>query len=243
MIKRKIIKIHEELCNGCGICADACHESAIVMQDGKAKLLHDKYCDGLGDCLPACPTGAIEMIERDAHEYSQEAVDELVASKTEKKHHHHGGGGCMCPGTMAKKIEKNEEIKEEVKEVENKDVKSELTQWPVQLNLVNPSADYFDNANVLIAADCTAFSYGNFHRDFIKGNVTLIGCPKLDDNNYYEEKLTEIFKRNNIKSITVVRMEVPCCSGIVGSVRSAMLKSETIVPYKEVTLSINGEIL
>jgi len=248
-MKRNIIEINKELCNGCGLCANACHEGAIQMVNGKAELISDKYCDGLGDCLPACPTGAIKIIERDADEYSQEAVNARMAAKqdepaeavVEKL-------PCGCPGTMAKKVErpvsslspmdrKEIEIKEKIVRVP-----SELSQWPVQLKLVNSGAEYLKEANLLIAADCTAYAYGKFHQDFIKGRITLIGCPKLDDNDYYTEKLAEIFRLNNPKSITVVRMEVPCCGGIVTAVKKAMLNSGTIVPYREVTIGIDGSV-
>lgn len=208
-MKRKIVKIHEEKCNGCGICVKACHEGAIQITDGKAKLISDIYCDGLGDCLPGCPEGAIEIIEREASEYSEEAVKRLQEenkSSTEK-------------------------------------VVSELRQWPVQLRLINSRAPYLNGANLLVAADCTAYAYGDFHKDFIKNHITVIGCPKLDDVNYYKEKLTDMLSNNNIKSITVVRMEVPCCGGIVSAVKAAMLESKTILPYREVIISTEGEIL
>lgn len=208
-MKRKIVKIHEQKCNGCGICVKACHEGAIQITDGKAKLISDIYCDGLGDCLPGCPEGAIEIIEREASEYSEEAVKKLQEenkSSTEK-------------------------------------VVSELRQWPVQLRLINSRAPYLNGANLLVAADCTAYAYGDFHKDFIKNHITVIGCPKLDDVNYYKEKLTDMLSNNNIKSITVVRMEVPCCGGIVSAVKAAMLESKTILPYREVIISTEGEIL
>lgn len=241
-MKRKVVQIHKELCNGCGLCVNACHEGAIQMVDGKAELISDKYCDGLGDCLPVCPTGAIEIIEREAEEYSQEAVDELLKQKEKKAERM----PCGCPGTMAKKLERKESTQPEIKKEKpisaDGQRPSELRQWPVQLNLVHPQADYLDGANLLIAADCTAYAYGDFHKDFIKNHVTFIGCPKLDDNGYYTEKLTEIFKKNDIKSITVIRMEVPCCGGIVQAVRTAMLQAQTIVPYKEVTITIDGNI-
>lgn len=254
-MKRNIIKIHEEKCNGCGLCVTACHERAIELVNGKAKLVSDIYCDGLGDCLPNCPTGAIEMIEREADEYDDDAVksriqelesnndkDINLEKKAEKM-------PCGCPGTMAKVIERpvsnnlKLEIKKSVKESDLKGNISELRQWPVQLKLVNTSAPYLNGAHLLIAADCTAYAYGNFHEDFIKDRVTLIGCPKLDDNKFYEEKLAEILSKNHIKSITVVRMEVPCCSGIVSTVKGAMLASGTIVNYKEVVIGTNGEII
>lgn len=250
IMKRKIVKIHEEKCNGCGICVKACHESAIEIIDGVARLVSDIYCDGLGDCLPGCPTGAIEIIERDALEYDDDAVqkrvkelktetkkEEVIAPKEERL-------PCGCPGTMAKTIERKEEPRKlEFAKASTKESSSELQQWPVQLALVNTSAPYLKEAELLIAADCTAYAYGDFHKKFIKGRVTLIGCPKLDDNNYYEEKLTEILLKNTIKSITVVRMEVPCCAGIVKAVKGAMLAAQVIVPYNEVIITTEGNIL
>ncbi len=242
-MKRKIVKIDRELCNGCELCVNACHEGAIQMVDGKAELISDIYCDGLGDCLPACPTGAIEIIERDAEEYSQEAVDTLLKQKKQKEEQKKEKP-FVCPGTMAKKIARKETVVSQKKEDKpvNTDGQrpSELRQWPVQLNLVHPQAEYLDGSNLLIAADCTAYAYGDFHKDFVKDHVVVIGCPKLDDNAYYAEKLTEILSKNNIKSITVVRMEVPCCGGIVSAVKTAMLQSQTIIPYKEVTITIDG---
>ncbi|KDR94834.1 4Fe-4S binding domain-containing protein [Peptoclostridium litorale DSM 5388] len=239
-MKRNIIEIDRDLCNGCGLCASACHEGAIQMIDGKAALIHDKYCDGLGDCLPACPTNAIKMIEREADPYDDDAVKELQRKKAEEAKIK--PIPCGCPGTMAKKIEKNSapvQLKSS-QCASSENPKSQLGQWPVQIKLVNPQADYLDGADILIAADCTAYAYANFHEEFIKGRITLIGCPKLDDNKYYEEKLTEIFSGNDIKSITVVRMEVPCCSGIIASVKQAILCSQKIVPYSEITISVDG---
>ena len=289
-MKRKIVEINEELCNGCELCVTACHEGAIEMVDGKAKLVSDIYCDGLGDCLPACPTDAIKIIERTAVEYSQEAVDERLAAQKkalekaeieaeEKKVnaemdkktlpvHDCGCGGAHdemmkkmnsgggCPGSAAMKlnvissgnVSNKVEAQAKVANMANRmtedpvkaDIQSKLSSWPVQLNLVNPQADYLEGADLLIAADCTAFAYGNFHNDFIKGRVTLIGCPKLDDNDYYVEKIGTILKQNNIKSITVVRMEVPCCTGIVTAAKQAMLNSGMIVNYNEVTIGLDG---
>lgn len=242
-MKRKIVSIDEALCNGCELCVKACHEGAIQMVNGKAQLVSDQYCDGLGDCLPACPTNAIQIIEREAAEYSQEAVDQLLSQKKadqEKKE----PMPCGCPGTLAKKILKpaSQPPKLEPQEVmgQTGEMPSQLSQWPVQLKLVNPNADYLKNTELLIAADCTAYAYGNFHQEFIKGRITLIGCPKLDDNQYYIEKLTELFRVNEPKSITVVRMEVPCCGGIITAVKQAMLNSAMIVPYREVTIGIDG---
>lgn len=274
-MKRRIIEIDENLCNGCELCVTACHEHAIQMVDGKAKLVSDIYCDGLGDCLPNCPTDAIKMIERDALEYDQEAVDQRIKANLGHEeasevilsgHGHHGAHGasednlpCGCPGSMSKRIER--QAPEPVKKgmtlapksavptnlgadahqgATHQPLTSALGNWPVQLNLVNPQAEYLKGADLLIAADCTAFAYADFHRDFIQGRVALIGCPKLDDNNYYIEKLKTIFAQNAPKSITVVRMEVPCCGGIVTAVKQAMLQSQTIVPYNEVTITLDG---
>lgn len=275
-MKRNIVQINEDKCNGCGLCVSACHEGAIQMISGKAKLISDVYCDGLGDCLPACPMDAIKIIEREAVEYSQEAVDELLAVKQSAKplddshqcscsggegeSHSHGhqhvlqplgvakaqGGG--CPGSKAMNIQREEmkTVKTETPKtdaVSSAEQVSELVNWPIQIKLANTRADYFKGANLLIAADCTAFAYANFHRDFVKDRIVLIGCPKLDDNQLYADKLAELFEINDIKSITVLRMEVPCCSGIVQSVKSAILKSQKIVPYNEVTIKLNGDIL
>lgn len=241
-MKRKIISIDENLCNGCELCVKACHEGAIQMVDGKARLVSDQYCDGLGDCLPACPTGAIRMIEREAEEYSQEAVDKRLESLKPQQASPEPMP-CGCPGTMAKTLQRPvmpPKLERKPEPVAAGEIPSQLTQWPVQLKLINPGADYLKGADLLIAADCTAFAYGAFHRDFIQGRITLIGCPKLDDNQFYAEKLAEIFKTAQPKSITVVRMEVPCCSGIVQSVKQAMLNSGVIVPYSEVTIGIDG---
>ena len=231
---RRIIKIDEAQCNGCGLCASACHEGAIKMLGGKAKLTREDYCDGLGDCLPACPTGAITFEEREAPAYDHAAVLASKAQVAEKE-----PLPCGCPGTQAKKLERNNNS---VTAVHNDIIESELTQWPVQLKLVPLSAPYFENANLLVAADCTAFAYGDFHRKFIKNHVTLIGCPKLDEGDY-TEKLTEIIKRNNIKSVTVVRMEVPCCGGIENAVKRALQNSGKFIPWKIVVISTDGTII
>ena len=249
VLKRKIIKINKELCNGCGMCVQACHEGAIRMVNGKAELVSDKYCDGLGDCLPVCPTGAIEIIEREALPYDQEAVDE---KRVHKKIKNSDSPACACSGGMPRNIVRETDTlkacqcqpEEEKKDsqINSQKQNAELKNWPVQLKLINPGADYFDHVDILIAADCVAYAYGNFHHDFMKDRITVIGCPKLDDNEYYIEKLTEIFNRNNIKSITVIRMEVPCCGGIFNAVKTAMLNSKKIVPYKELVIGIEGEI-
>ncbi len=242
-MKRDIISIDENKCNGCGVCISGCHEGAIELVNGKAKLISDEYCDGLGDCLPQCPTDAIKIIHRDAADYDLQAVE-----IKKEKHAVKPNLPCGCPGTMEKSIKRNVDLK--IKQVPNKIniveevlVPSQLNQWPIQLKLANTKAEFLKGADILIAADCCAYAYGNFHKEFIKGRVTLIGCPKLDDNDYYKEKIAEILKNNDIKSITVVRMEVPCCGGMVSCVKGAMLEAGIIVPYKEVTISINGAII
>lgn len=194
---RRIIKINEELCNGCGACAAACHEDAIGMVDGKARLLKDDYCDGLGDCLPTCPTGAITFEEREAAAYDEAAVKARMDSQ--------------------------------------------LSQWPVQIKLVPVQAPYFKDAHLLVAADCTAFAYGNFHNDFIAGRVTLIGCPKLDMVDY-AEKLTEIIRLNDIKDVTIIRMEVPCCGGLEMAVKNALIASGKFIPWSVVTVRTDGTL-
>ncbi|CBZ04811.1 4Fe-4S dicluster domain-containing protein [Clostridium botulinum] len=245
---RKIVNIDKEKCNGCGLCVTACHEGAIELIDGRAVLISDEYCDGLGDCLPECPTGAIKIVEREAAEYNEELVEKRMAMMKKPVEENKEKMPCGCPGTMAKAIKrtaKNANLRIEDKDNKNNEkisIDSELQQWPVQIKLVNTKAPYLQDANLLIAGDCTAYAYGDFHKKFIKDRITLIGCPKLDDNEYYKEKIAEILKNNNIKSITVVRMEVPCCGGIVNAVKGAMLKSETIVPFNEVIISTDGRI-
>jgi len=229
---RRIIKIDEEKCNGCGACAEACHEGAIGMINGKAKLLRDDYCDGLGDCLPTCPTGAITFVEREAPAYDEAAVKANQALKQGDKL------PCGCPGTQSRKLERAVAVPAH----ESTEVPSRLGQWPVQIKLAPVNAPYFNGANLLIAADCTAYAYGDFHNRFIKNRVTLIGCPKLDSGDY-AEKLTAIIKNNNIKSLTVVRMEVPCCGGIENAAIRALQDSGKFIPWQVVTISTSGEIL
>ena len=228
---RRIIKINKEKCNGCGLCAAACHEGAIGMIDGKAALLREDYCDGLGDCLPACPAGAIAFEEREALAYDEAAVKAAQAQKVAMP--------CGCPGHLANTIER-----EPTKPGESvcSGVQSRLLQWPVQIKLAASNASYFDGANLLIAADCTAYAYGNFHNDFIKNKVCLIGCPKLDMVDY-SEKLTAIIADNDIKSVTVVRMEVPCCGGIENAVKQALMQSGKFIPWQVVTISTDGRII
>ena len=232
-MKRRIIQIDKDKCNGCGACAAACHEGAIAMVDGKAQLMRDDYCDGLGDCLPACPTGAISFVEREAAAYNEKAVLENKQKKMrEQGMSLHGG----CPGMRMKTIRhKGSEV------VADAPV-SRLSQWPVQIKLVPYNAPYFDGAKLLIAADCTAYAYAAFHERFIKGHITLIGCPKLDSIDY-SEKLTEIISNNDIKSVTVVRMEVPCCGGLEQAAKTALQKSGKFIPWQVVTIGTDGTIL
>jgi len=228
-MKRKIIKIDEEKCNGCGACAAACHEGAIEMINGKAKLTREDYCDGLGDCLPACPTNAITFEEREAPAYDEEAVKQAKLKKTAAKL------PCGCPGTQSKAIKREEVCETSVPAA------SMLQQWPVQIKLVPVNAPYFDGANLLVAADCTAYAYGNFHRDFIRNRITLIGCPKLDMVDY-TDKLTQIIANNDIKSLTIVRMEVPCCGGIENASKLALQRSGKFIPWQVVTITTDGRI-
>ena len=226
---RKIIQIDQEKCNGCGACAAACHEGAIAMVEGKARLMRDDYCDGLGDCLPACPTGAISFVVREAAAYDEAAVLAAKAKKKEKL-------PCGCPGTAAKAIHRQQEPA-----ICNAPA-SQLRQWPVQIKLAPVNAPWFGGADLLVAADCTAYAYGNFHQEFIKGRITLVGCPKLDSVDY-AEKLTEILRNNTIRSITVVRMEVPCCGGMENAVKRALQLSGKSIPCNVVTISTDGRIL
>lgn len=213
-MKRRVIHIDQDKCNGCGACASACHEGAIGMVNGKARLMRDDYCDGLGDCLPACPTNAITFVEREAAPYDEAAVQ---ANKAALK------AGKAVDTAFAPTV-------------------SRLQQWPVQIKLAPVNAPYFNGAKLLIAADCTAYAYAGFHEKFMKGHVTLIGCPKLDAIDY-SEKLTEIFRNNDIRSISVVRMEVPCCGGMTYAVQRAIANSGKDIPCKVTVLSINGDIL
>ena len=227
---RKIIKIDEEKCNGCGACAVACHEGAIDMIDGKAKLVRENYCDGLGDCLPACPTGAISFEEREAPAYDEVAVKQAQMKKRADTL------PCGCPGTQSKALNR------ETISAVSQNIQSQLMQWPCQIKLVPVNAPYFDNANLLIAADCTAYAYGNFHNEFIHNHITIIGCPKLDEGDY-QDKLTQIIVNNNIKSVKIVRMEVPCCGGIENAAKRAIQNSGKFIPWQVVTISTDGKII
>ena len=231
---RKIIQIDEEKCNVCAACADACHERAIGIVDGKAKLLRDDYCDGLGDCLPTCPTGAISFVEREAAAYDEKAVQENMRKKNEQNSFsasvHEG-----CPGSRMQHIQRSPQsapstpIRTE----------SQLGQWPCQIKLVPVNAPYFDGGKLLIAADCSAYAYARMHEDFMCGKITLIGCPKLDNS----EKLTQIIQSNNIQSVTIVRMEVPCCGGLELAAKKALQASGKFIPWQVITISVDGKIL
>ena len=235
-MKRRIIEIDENKCNGCGACAAACHEGAIAMVDGKAQLMRDDYCDGLGDCLPTCPTGAITFVVREAAAYDEQAVME---NKQRKMRNEGMTLPCGCPGSQARNIQRQEAPVVETPQAQQT---SRLSQWPVQIKLVPVNAPYLDGARLLIAADCTAYAYAAFHERFIKGHITLVGCPKLDSVDY-SEKLTEIIRENNIKSVTVVRMEVPCCGGLEHAVKAALQSCGKLIPWQVVTISTDGRIL
>lgn len=228
---RKIIKIDEKKCSGCGACAAACHEGAIEMIGGKAKLTREDYCDGLGDCLPACPTDAITFEEREAPAYNEEAVRQAKIKKSGVKL------PCGCPGTQSKSLERESPVQSNTVTA----ITSQLMQWPCQIKLVPVNAPYFEDANLLIAADCTAYAYGNFHNEFIRNHITLIGCPKLDEGDY-AEKLTQILMNNNIKNVKIVRMEVPCCGGLENAVKRALQASGKFIPWQVVTISTDGRI-
>ena len=275
---RRVIEIDEEACIGCGLCANACHEGAIGMVNGKAKLMRDDYCDGFGDCLPACPVDAIKFIEREAAAYDEAAVlaakkaketaDKLSSamssiknnnakSKNEMKDNFTDANGnyskhrdadmvepCGCPGTRAQTIihDNSDDNSCNVNNNVSEKIQSELTQWPVQIQLLPVTAPFYNNANLLIAADCTAYAYGDFHRKFVKNRVVLVGCPKLDDADY-QSKLTAIISQNDIKSVTIVRMEVPCCGGLENAAKEALKASDKFIPWQTVTISTDGRIL
>lgn len=238
-MKRKIVKIDEEKCTGCGLCVDACHEGALQMVNGKARLVSDSYCDGLGDCLPECPTGAIALEEREADAFDEEAVKKHMESQK------FGGNetlACGCPGTQARSIERKvEDVPACGAAGYAGRAASQLNQWPCQIKLVPVNAPYFADAHLLVAADCTAYAYADIHNDYMRNKITIIGCPKLDDVDY-TEKLTGILKSHEIKSVTVLRMEVPCCGGIVNTVKQALINSGKMIPWRIVTVTTDGKI-
>ncbi len=246
---RKIVNIDEDKCNGCGLCVPNCAEGAIKIIDGKAKLIADNLCDGLGACLGECPRGAITITEREAAEFDEKAVHEHLKKKEEHAcsghhgHHHHGGG---CPGSMAREISRQDNISK-AEAVSSGDIevkiKSQLTQWPVQLMLAPEKAPYFENADLLITADCVPFAYPNYHLDLLKGKKVVVGCPKLDDISAHIQRLADIIRHGGIRSLCVVHMEVPCCSGFVRAALAAAKSAGSDIPLKHIVISRRGEIL
>ncbi len=242
-MKRNIITIDENKCNGCGICIDACHEGALQLIDGKAKLISETYCDGLGACLPECPAGAITIEEREAEAFDEEAVKARIKPAGQPSHEEPKQTkmpeklACGCPGTRARSIDR----KVQAHPVDAEKPQSQLRQWPCQIKLVSPMAPYFKNAHLLVAADCTAYAYANFHREFMRNKITIIGCPKLD-NTDYSEKLAAILAHNEIKSVTVLKMEVPCCGGMVNAVKNALIQSGKMIPWNVITITTDGEL-
>ena len=235
-MKRKIVEIDAEKCNGCGLCAKACHEGAIAMVDGKAHLVKDDYCDGMGDCLPACPTGAITITEREAAAYDEQAVAKRKAESQAKS----AAAPHICPGKMARMIQRDgrDALVASDYPVPN----SQLRQWPVQIKLVPVKAPWFDGAKLLVAADCTAYAYAAFHQELMRGRITIIGCPKLDEGDY-TEKLTAILSENGIKELVIVRMEVPCCGGLERAATNALKASGKFIPWRVVTVAIDGHFV
>ncbi|MDP2941852.1 MAG: 4Fe-4S binding protein [Candidatus Omnitrophota bacterium] len=241
MAKRKIIRIDEDKCNGCGLCIPNCPEGAIQLVDGKARLVSDLFCDGLGACLGHCPQGAISVEEREAEEYDEKAVMANRERKITVPASHGSLAPAGCPGSRVMQFGRLARPAGETGHPAAKAAESQLRQWPVQLMLVPPHAPYFSGADLLIAADCVPFAYADFHQELLKGKILLVGCPKLDDTVVYREKISQILKVNQIKSVTYAHMEVPCCFGLVGVVREAIAASGKTVPFQEIVVSIQGE--
>lgn len=239
---RQVIQIDEEKCNGCGLCANACHEGAIDIVGGKAKLVRENFCDGFGDCLPNCPQGAITFVEKEAPAYDEAAVQKAKEAKENARREQAVGAPHQCPGSAMRDLRNKQQAPVTLNAPVFGKPQSELTNWPVQIKLAPITAPYFDGAKLLIAADCTAFAYANIHQEFIKGHVTLIGCSKLDDIDY-TEKLTEIIKQNDIQEITILRMEVPCCGGLEYMAKEALKKSGKFLPWHTVIVGIDGNLI
>jgi NAD-dependent dihydropyrimidine dehydrogenase PreA subunit len=256
MNKRKIIKIDEDKCNGCGECVTGCHEGALQIVDGKAKLVNESFCDGFGNCIGECPTGALTIEERDAEEFdleatathlketrSEDAVKEMLAAQKahseddEVKTPPSGG----CPGSRMKMMNNNEDDTEN-NNSDNVKIKSELKNWPVEINLLSPNAPYFEDADLLVTADCVPVAYANYHQEMVRGRVVALGCPKLDDANAYVEKLEAIIANNDINNITIARMEVPCCGGLVKIVEKAINRAGPDLEVEVMTVGVNGDL-
>ena len=250
MAIRKIVKIDEEKCDGCGLCVPACAEGALAIIDGKARLLNETYCDGLGACLGECPQGAITIEERETTEFDEEAVKAHLSKEpvaAHKTHSHasrsvaHTGHMPGCPSARVLRLNRRKTTIRKPSSGDEAPLASELTHWPIQLSLVPPDAPYFANAHLLLAADCVPFAYADFHREFLKDKTLLIGCPKLDDAEFYRDKLTQVLRRSSIKSLTVVHMEVPCCYGLVQLAQEAIASSGKDIPFEDITIGLNGE--
>jgi ferredoxin len=242
-VNRKVIEIDEELCDGCGNCVPSCAEGALEIVDGKAKLVADIYCDGLGACLGECPTGALKVIEREADEFDEEAVEEFLSSRVEEESHEEATMACGCPSSQIQSFVPAETCQEANKPAVQQSTVSELSHWPVQIKLVPPTAPFLKGADLLVAADCTPVAYPNFHRDFLKGKAVMVGCPKFDDAQEYVQKFADLFRTADVKSVTVVVMEVPCCQGLPLIVEKGMEISGKKVPMEKVIISARGAVL
>ncbi len=242
-IKRKIIEIDEKLCNGCGQCVPSCAEGAISIIDGKAKVISDKYCDGLGACIGECPERALRIVEREVEEFDEKAVAEHLAIKEKKESPREEGLPCQCPSSWTGSFSSGSECKPDDESEPCHAEQSALTHWPIQIKLIPPHASFLKNSDLLVASDCTSFSCPGFHRDFIKGRVLLIGCPKFDEQELYREKFRDIFSQSDIKSVTVVVMEVPCCHGMPRIVQAGMDEAGKNIPLEVVTISVQGKII